>query len=151
MAERRNTIQQEVVFRTLKEMKSHPTADAVYQEVQKVHPSISRATVFRVLNRMAAEGRITKVHNGSGADGFDDRLEKHCHIRCRKCGRIEDVLMKAYPNPEQDVRDSGGFQITGHYLLFEGICGDCVRDKTIHKRKGVTYEQTHAGRGQSPN
>lgn len=125
MAERRNTIQQDIVYQTLLKLHNHPTADAVYKEVGREHPAISRATVFRVLGRMAEEGRILRVANDSGADSFDHNTDKHCHVRCRECGRIDDVWMKRMPEPEQEIGDSCGYAITGHYLLFEGICKEC--------------------------
>lgn len=127
--ERRNTVQQEIVAQTLREMHDHPTADAVYIEICNKHSTISRATVFRILNRMAEEGRILRVSNSSGADRFDYNMEKHCHVRCKKCGRIGDVIMKKLPEPEKEIGCAYGYRITGHALLFEGICEEC--DKSV--------------------
>lgn len=125
MTERRNTIQQEIVAQTLRQMGGHPTADAVYMEICGRHSTISRATVFRILNRMAEEGLICRVSNDSGADRFDCVIEEHCHVRCKRCGRIDDVKMRVLPKPEKDIEDAYGYIITGHSLLFEGICREC--------------------------
>ena len=127
MAERRNTIQQEIVAQTLRGMEGHPTADAVYIEICNRHSSIGRATVFRILNRMVEEGQLRRV-SGVGADRFDCFMEPHCHVRCKSCGRIDDVRMKRFPKPEQDVEYANGYVITGHSLLFEGICEACTKE-----------------------
>ncbi|WP_342758769.1 transcriptional repressor [Kineothrix sedimenti] len=129
MAERRNTIQQEIVAQTLRQMHDHPTADAIYIEICNKHSSISRATVFRILNRMAEEGRILRISNAGGGDRFDYEIEKHYHVQCKKCGRISNVSMKKFPALEEEIECSYGYRIIGHTLLFEGICEEC--DKSV--------------------
>ena len=44
MAEKRNTLQKEIIYDTLYRMHNHPTAAMVYEEVHKTHPTISRST-----------------------------------------------------------------------------------------------------------
>ena len=53
---RRNTAQKQIILDTLKKLGSHVSATAVYQQLQLTHPNIGRATVFRVLSDMAADG-----------------------------------------------------------------------------------------------
>lgn len=125
MAERRNTIQKKLVRSTLCEMMNHPTADDIYNKIHLSHPAISRATVFRVLGRLADDGEILRVANGSGADSYDHNTKKHCHVRCIMCGRIGDIKMKSFPRPEQEIEDSCGYEIKSHMLLFEGVCKEC--------------------------
>lgn len=125
MAERRNTVQQNIVYRTLCDMHNHPTAEMVFKQIRGEHPSIGRATVFRILGRMAEDGRILRVPNDSGADSFDHNTEEHCHVRCIKCGKVDDVNMKKKPNPEADIEAASGYQISGYYLVFSGICQKC--------------------------
>ena len=56
--EERNTLQKEIILRTLCKMREHPTAAMVYEAVHQNHPTISRSTVYRVLAKMAGEGKI---------------------------------------------------------------------------------------------
>lgn len=125
MAERRNTVQQEIVYRTLCDMHNHPTAEMVFKQTCEDYPTIGRATVFRILGRMAEEGRILRVANDSGADSFDHNITEHCHVRCVRCGSVDDLLMKRIPDPEVDIEDSCGYEIIGHNLLFTGVCHKC--------------------------
>ena len=55
--EERNTLQKEIILRTLCKMREHPTAAMVYEAVHQNHPTISRSTVYRVLAKMAGEGK----------------------------------------------------------------------------------------------
>lgn len=127
MAVRRNTVQQDIVYRTLCDMHNHPTAEMVFQQVCEQYPAIGRATVFRVLGRMADEGRILRVPNDRGADSFDHNTKEHCHVRCERCGKVDDLLVGKMPDPVADIEDSCGYLITGYTLLYTGVCKECNR------------------------
>ena len=47
--ERRNTIQKQLVLEAVAQLHNHPTAEQVYAQVVKEHPTISKATVYRNL------------------------------------------------------------------------------------------------------
>ena len=49
---RRNTIQCSLVFEAVNTLKCHATADEIYDAIVKQNPTISRATVYRNLNRL---------------------------------------------------------------------------------------------------
>ena len=58
----RNTVQQKIIAGQLAKLHgSHPTADEVYQSMKDEYPSISRATVYRNLNKMSDNGQALKV------------------------------------------------------------------------------------------
>lgn len=122
----RNTIQAALIYEAVNRLQCHATAEEIYQEVIREHPSVSRATVYRNLNRLAQEGRIRKLELPTGPDRFDHLCHQHYHVRCEKCGRIFDVDMDCIPDLEKNIRDRRGFQITGHDILFRGICPECA-------------------------
>lgn len=122
----RNTIQAALIYEAVNRLQCHATAEEIYQEVIREHPTVSRATVYRNLNRLAQEGRIRKLELPTGPDRFDHLCHRHYHVRCEKCGRIFDVDMDCIPDLEKNIRDRRGFQITGHDILFRGICPECA-------------------------
>lgn len=91
MAARRNTLQKSVILETLCSMHNHPTAGQVYEEVRQKYPTISRSTVFRVLEQMAEEGTALRVCLTGSDDRFDSNTHRHSHIRCYVCGAVADV------------------------------------------------------------
>ena len=118
-------MQKEIVSGTLKQMHNHPTADAVYETVHLTYPSISKATVYRILNQMAQDGTALRVSVPNAADRFDDTFAPHYHVRCTDCGRVEDLTIPLYSMPDIPRDKACGFQVTGCSLLFEGLCPDC--------------------------
>ena len=118
-------MQKEIVAETLRTMHNHPTADAVYETVHLTFPSVSKATVYRILNQMAKDGTVLKVSVPNAADRFDDTCAPHHHIRCKNCGRVEDLSIPLYQMPEIARENACGFRVTGCSLLFEGVCPTC--------------------------
>lgn len=127
---RRNTVQQKAVASKLAKLHgSHPTADEVYSAVSAEYPTVSKATVYRVLNRMAEEGTALKVNVSDGPDRFDDTLQAHYHVLCMQCGRVDDVeVSPALTSLDLDAAaKAAGYTITGHDLLFRGVCPNCKK------------------------
>ena len=71
---KRNTVQCTLVLNAVNELKNHPTADEVYNLIAKEHPSVSRATVYRNLNKLTEEGQLSRRVIPGGADRFDHRV-----------------------------------------------------------------------------
>ena len=63
----RQTIQRELIKQELCSMANHPTADEVYASIHEKHPTISKATVFRTLGRLADDGEALRVRINNGA------------------------------------------------------------------------------------
>lgn len=123
----RNTHQKQSVLNVLKAMHGeHPTADAVYERVLQTLPTISRATVYRILNQYADQGVITRMHAPDSPVRYDDLTESHHHLVCSSCNRLLDLpgmQVQEIPLPEVGV---AGCRITGVELIFRGICPECA-------------------------
>ena len=122
---RRRTIQCSLVLAAVNKLKSHATADEIYDELVKEHQSISRGTVYRNLQRLCETGDIQKREIPGGADRFDHICGSHYHAKCVKCGRVFDVDMDYIADLEEAIKDTHGFVYTGHDIIFKGICPDC--------------------------
>ena len=119
----RNTMQKEIIHHTLCEMKCHPTAAAVYDRVHLSHPTISRSTVYRVLARMAEEGRILRLDLAGSESRYDGELRPHSHVRCRLCGTVADLPAVEVGRPAED----GGFLLEDCAVVYRGLCPTCCR------------------------
>lgn len=119
----RNTMQKEIILRTLQGMHCHPTAAMVFDRVHQSHPTISRSTVYRVLARMAAEGKILRLDFAGDDSRYDGELQPHCHIRCRACGKVADLPQVAVGG----LADDGGFLIEAYAVMYKGLCPECRR------------------------
>jgi Fe2+ or Zn2+ uptake regulation protein len=123
----RNTIQQTIILSAVRKAKCHPSADKVYDLIKADNPLISRATVYRNLNKLAALGQIHKVEMIGGADRFDYRLDEHQHFRCEKCGEVFDVEMPSSVDLKKEISDDHGYDISGYDIVFKGLCPKCQK------------------------
>ena len=121
----RNTVQKSIVLETVNSLRNHATADAIYDEIVKIHSSIGRATVYRNLNLLSELGEIKKIEMPKGADCFDHRTFNHYHAKCLKCGKILDVNMEYIKDLEKLIKKDNGFEFTSHDIIFSGICTKC--------------------------
>jgi Fur family transcriptional regulator, ferric uptake regulator len=126
---RRNTIQKELVLTTVRKLKKHVTADEVYENIKKDHPSISRGTVYRNLSLLSEEGEIRKIEVPEGPDYFDFTLKDHYHVKCIKCGKIYDVDIDYLPDLLSKIKDDHGIKFFNYDIFFKGICRSCQQQQ----------------------
>ena len=125
----RITKQRQLILDELCKLKSHPTADELYYLLRKKMPRISLGTVYRNLEILSEQGFIQKLDIGGTQKRFDGDATTHYHIRCTKCGRVDDLDIPPDTNIEKQASKVTNFQILRHRLEFSGICPDCRPQK----------------------
>lgn len=131
--QRRNTIQKKLVLDAVQSLQNHPTAEEVYKHIIKTYKNISKGTVYRNLNMLVEEDVIQKVMVMDGADRFDHTMTDHNHIRCDLCGNVYDVPAEAGEladrmiSMDTDFLKKSGFTVSGHEIIFRGICPYCSK------------------------
>ena len=65
MAQLRNTQQKKLISELMQDNISHPTADDIYLRARTIDAHISRGTVYRNLNLLAAQGSIRRINLGN--------------------------------------------------------------------------------------
>ena len=122
----RNTKQLEVIWDTIKDDSSHPTADQVYARVRERFPNVSLGTVYRNLQKLVADEKLQVLMIGR-AQHFDPLVKRHQHFICEKCGRVFDVLVDTRDEIKPAKLPHAGFKVTSHQLAFYGACKHCSR------------------------
>ena len=142
MRTKRNTLQREIVHRAILSMQGHVTADMVYERIHAAHPSISRATVYRNLRMLEAEGRILRIEVPGSADCFEARVREHYHIRCARCGKLFDAKLPYMPKlVEMEQAADSAFEICACNLLFVGYCPDCRKERAEEARENEQIQE----------
>ncbi len=119
----RNTSQKQIILNYLKKSRNHPSAEDIYIDVKKILPTISKGTVYRILNNFKKRGVILAIE--SDKTYFDGFTHNHAHLICEKCKRVFDV-----EDIEQKINfpkkvESG--EINSFELIFHGICNKCLK------------------------
>ena len=106
---------------------SHPSAEMVYEMLQKEHPDISLATVYRNLARFKSQGLVSSVATVRGVERFDATTQPHVHFICSSCDAVIDLPQMEIPESlSAEAEASSGCRVQDCRLTFTGLCGKCA-------------------------
>jgi len=111
-----------MIYEFLKDTKSHPTVDDIYNHILPEAPTLSRTTVYNSVKLFSKKG-IVKILPIDGIQiRYDANTNFHGHFHCEKCKRVYDF------SPAQTGEIGlGGFNIEHKEVFYSGICKDCLK------------------------
>jgi len=127
----RLTPQRKLILEELAKTTSHPTAGELYDVVRKRLPRISLGTVYRNLELLASQGLIRKLELSGAPARYDARCDGHYHVRCVRCGRVDDIPIDPLSELENAIRSVLNYELSGIRVEGVGICPECrMRSET---------------------
>ena len=81
------------IYSYLKGTKSHPTAYTIFSKLKEEIPSLSKTTVYNVLNVLVEKGLVNQVRIEDNELRFDAEIREHGHFKCSVCGDVSDVFL----------------------------------------------------------
>lgn len=126
----RQTKQKQIIYDALRTL-NHPTATEVYAFVHGQYPTVSRATVFRVLGGFAASGKALELRLAGSEVRYDYQTFAHCHARCTQCGKVADVAVAGMPAGGLQGEACDGFCLEGYNVEFFGKCAGCQSELSV--------------------
>ena len=119
------------IYRMITESAEHMTAEQVFGKMKEIYPSVSLATIYNNLNKLNEAGMIRKISVEGNPDRYD-RIMKHDHVVCRRCGRLTDVWF-------EDLTDALKKQMEEEFLFYDlrvyAVCPEC------RKREKETFQE----------
>ena len=113
------------VYDALKSDTLHPSPETIYKRVYIKFPTISKATVYRILETFEKKGIVSVVSSLNNTIRYDPLTSQHHHIICKKCNKIVDIVDTDLDNltvPEQVKKEN---KLIGFSIHFSVICPDC--------------------------
>jgi len=100
----------------------------LHGRVQERLPRTAFSTIYRVVARLEAEGKVERVDWRERGSRYEwAELPHHHHILCGICGRSVDIDDTDLGFSEERIRTATGFLVNHHSIELEGICPDCQR------------------------
>lgn len=122
----RMTSQKEIVLDYIRNTKSHPSAQKVYNETKRALPRISRATVYRILNNLKEKGEVQEIST-KDITFFDGDLSDHSHFICQSCAKVFDIFDECSKCSIIKNKKLKVGKINNYRIYFYGICKKCKR------------------------
>ena len=117
----RCTAQRLAVFDFVHENYAHPDVDEVWTHVQSSMPSVTRESVYRILNEFSSRGIVRRLDHIASAR-YDGQVGPHGHFFCVHCGGIQDFTL-----PTSVVVPQNAFsgEVEHLELRLTGVCASC--------------------------
>jgi Fur family peroxide stress response transcriptional regulator len=122
------TPQRVAIYRALIRSDQHPTADMMFQAVQREFPSISFDTVNRTLLTFAGLGVVDVVEVFGGPKRFDPNVDDHHHMHCMACGQIIDFQHASYARLAVPAEIARTFRVLSKRVVLKGLCAACAQE-----------------------
>lgn len=122
----RVTPQRLAVVKILAESKGHPSAETIYEQVRKVFPTTSLATIYKTVSLLKELGEVLELGFPEGSNRYDgNKPYPHPHIICVRCKKIIDPDLRGIERLSEEVSQKTGFRILNHRVDFFGLCPEC--------------------------
>lgn len=99
------------------------------QDLIEALPGTGRATVFRTLELLVRLGVLSRMHGVEAGERCVryTRCEPqhHHHLRCRSCGRVDEIEITALERQLATAARTRGFHAVTHEVEIAGLCPRC--------------------------
>lgn len=99
----------------------HLTAGQIYLRLKALNSKIVLATVYNNLNLLCEQDRVRKVSLEGYPDRYD-KIVKHDHLVCEKCGALSDICLSDLTAQLQEQIPE---EIISYDLKVNYICPSC--------------------------
>jgi len=104
----------------------HIDIDCIFNDVKKLYPSISLATVYKNIKQMVGEGLLTEVPLSAKNTLYELKKDEHIHFVCKQCLTVFDIVESV--NVTDFVSDVPGKAEHTEINIY-GICNSCMKKK----------------------
>lgn len=122
----RVTPQRLLIYRALRELDRHVTAEDVLETVGKSLPNVSLPTVYSTLELFEELDLVRRLGVIQGAVLYDPRPDFHHHRICDRCGAIDDLDVDVALGVALAEADHRGFRPRRAEVLVHGLCASCA-------------------------
>lgn len=131
----RYTTQQRDMVNYIFSKHNHFDADELIDEMKGQAFRVSRATVYRTLNKLVDAGLLRRIDLGTRTVyEHDYGYAQHDHLHCEQCGSMIEFQDSQLEQLIRDVCGQQQFQYVGHTFVIRGVCASCNRARTTKRR-----------------
>lgn len=126
------TRQSELVLHILMQQKDrHLAAEDVVDQLKAQGTAVSKATVYRHLDRLVEQNLVRRYHMGEGAGacyqycGDDPDRHLHYHLKCVTCGELFHVSCEYLDTIAAHIWQEHRFRVDSSRTVLYGQCEHC--------------------------
>ncbi len=128
------TRQRELIAEVFFEAHGHLKVDELLEEVRRLDPRVSQATVYRTVRLLKDFGLAEERRFDEGQARYEPATEgglHHDHLICTQCHRIVEFVQERIEHLQDKVAREHGFIVTHHKLELYGLCESCRKERRL--------------------
>lgn len=110
------------IYDYLEDSHTHPTVDEIYQDLSDELPTLSKTTVYNVLNLFIEKHLVSAIFANKNEKRYEINDPNHSHFTCDVCGKIYDIPRVQTTYTDADMKE---FTITQEEVNLRGVCKEC--------------------------
>jgi Fur family ferric uptake transcriptional regulator len=117
----------QIIIEIIEKEETHLTSQQIFERLRTHLPVVNRSTVYRSLDRLAENGRISISDMGMGASVYELVSNgMHHHLICQQCHQTILIPLEDVAKFFSKVELMSKYQITTNHLILYGICDACI-------------------------
>jgi Fur family transcriptional regulator, ferric uptake regulator len=125
----RLTRQRRIVMDLIENAQDHLHASDMVLLTREKDQRMDRATVYRTLSMLKAEGLIDELdllHLDGSEHHYEVRTQAHhIHIGCKRCGKILEFGTELVERLEDEIRQKTGCEVESVRVEVAALCREC--------------------------
>lgn len=122
---KRSTPAKRLVLATLQTADQPLQLKEIWQRVCQKMPAVAFSTIFRIVENLRVEGKITAVDWRERAGRYELSTDHHHHIRCLMCGEVVKLTGDEIDLDFDRIAKTTKYHIKNHMIELEGVCAKC--------------------------
>ena len=132
------TKQRQLIYDEISLEKGHYTAENIKNKLCEKNINTGLSTIYRTLQLLEENNIVKRVPLGLDTtvyESCDKKNHGHHHMHCTKCGKTMEIHVDMLDDLEKIIKTKYKFTITGHIVMFTGLCETCALKKQLDYRK----------------
>lgn len=123
----RHSKPREQILRVFLETERHLSVQELFGLVQKKHPTIGIATIYRTMALACEAGLAREIDFGEGNVRYEHLYghEHHDHLVCIQCGAFREITNSRIEKEQMRMANEHGFDLVRHRHVLYGVCPEC--------------------------
>ena len=118
----------QIIIETLSKEHAHLTSLQVFEEIRKRLPAVNQSTVYRALERLVKNGKVSVSDMGTGSAVFELLVDGlHHHLICQKCGQVITMNHTDVMVFFAAIQNKYHFKVITNHLILFGTCNNCTK------------------------
>ena len=129
----RLTAQRQLIWDLLHQSEEHLTAEEIRSRLAARLPGLNLPTVYRTLVFLRHAGLVQELHLGDGPVRYEapETDERHPHLVCRGCGRIEHLETDGLSLALEAAASARGYADQEIEVVVYATCAGCAEIREL--------------------